>query len=248
MSIWIPATIIQIKHWTDRLFSLYMTAEINTFIPGQFAKIRTRIQGKFIQRAYSYLSAPSNPNLEFYIVKITSGILTTVLNDLQINDTLMISKESYGNFILNRIPKCIDLWMIASGTGISPYLSILESFDARLNNFVNIILIHAVRYSNNLNYLPKMMKLQNIYKGQLRIQTILSQEHVPNSLYGRVPNLIENSLLEKQIGLNFNQNSHIMLCGNPQMISDTKNILNKKYGMIVHSHHVSGHITQERYW
>lgn len=249
MSTWIPGKITQIKRWTDRLFSININAEINTFTPGQFAKIGTQVQNKFIQRAYSYVNPPnSNSDLEFYIVKTKTGILTPILYDVHIGNTLMISKESYGNFVLGKIPTCINLWMIASGTGISPYLSILESFDTRLNNFANIILIHAVRYSQNLNYLPKMIQLKKKFHGKLMIKTILSREHSENSLFGRIPNLIASNLLEEKIGLKFNQHSHVMLCGNPQMIIDTKNILKKKYKMTTHSQKKIGHITQERYW
>lgn len=248
MSIWIPGKIIQIKHWTNRLFSIYVNASINPFIPGQFTKIGAKLNNKFICRAYSYLNDPSNPNLEFYITKIKSGTLTTVLHNLHQNDDIMISKESYGKFILKEIPKCDNLWMIASGTGIAPYLSILDSFDKKLSSFSKIILIHAVRYSKNLNYLTKMIKLTKKYQGQLLIQTILSQEFSSHTLFGRIPNLIENNILEKKIGLYLNQNSHIMLCGNPHMIIDIKNILYKKYKMISHSSKIIGQITQERYW
>lgn len=248
MSTWIPGKIIQIKHWTNQLFSITVNAKIDPFIPGQFTKLKIKIRNKFIQRAYSYLNAPHNPNLEFYIVKTTSKSLTTILYNLNINDVITISKESYGKFILKEIPKCTILWMIASGTGISPYLSILDSFDKKLNNFIKIVLIHAVRYTKNLNYLFKMQQLQKKYNNQLFIQTIVSQEHNSYSLHGRIPTLIENNILEKKIGLNFTQDSHVMLCGNPEMIIDTKKTLNKKYGMIIHSKKKAGHITQERYW
>lgn len=248
MSTWIPGKIIQIKHWTDQLFSLIIDAQFNTFIPGQFSKIGIKINGRFIYRAYSHVNSPNHPNLEFYITKTKSGILTTILHNACVGDILMISKESYGKFTLNNIPECINLWMIASGTGISPYLSILDSLDKRLYNFIRIILIHAVRYSKNLNYLTKIMAFKKKYQKRLIIQTILSQEYSSNTLHGRIPDLIENNLLEKKVHLNLNQNSHIMLCGNPYMIVDTKKILNKKYGMKIHSNKNIGQITQERYW
>lgn len=248
MSEWIPGKITQIKYWTDQLFSIHVTAKINTFIPGQFTKIGIQTHNKFIKRAYSYLNSSNNQNLEFYIVKIPSGLLTPKLHNLNVGDTLMISKKSYGKFILSEIPTCKNLWMIASGTGISPYLSILQSFDKRLNNFSKIILIHAVRYLKNLNYLFILNRLKNFYKNQLIVQTILSREYSPHSLFGHIPDLIENHFLEKKINLNINQHDHIMLCGNPKMITNTKNILYKKYGMTTHSYKKTGHITQERYW
>lgn len=249
MTTWACGTIIQTTYWTNDLFSIKINAKINPFTAGQFVKIGLLSNNKIIQRAYSYLNAPHSPYLEFYITKVLSGKLTQLLYSLQLGDTLMISKESYGKFILNKIPNhCSNLWMLASGTGISPYLSILDSQDNKIKQFTKIILIHATRYSKNLNYLPKMIELQKSYNGKLIIQTILSQEQSSSSLYGRIPKLIENNILENTIGLRLNNNSHIMLCGNPQMIIDTKNILNKKYGMKHHSQKNPGHITQERYW
>ncbi|CAD83275.1 ferredoxin--NADP reductase [Candidatus Blochmanniella floridana] len=249
MSTWILGKVLNIRHWTNQLFSITINAKIDTFIAGQFSKIGIKINNKIIQRAYSHLNAPNNPNLEFYITKVTSGTLTNLLHTLQIGDTIMISKQSYGQFILDKIPNHSNyLWMIATGTGISPYLSILESFDKRLYLFLKIILIHATRYSKNLNYLPKMTELQKAYNGKLLIQTILSREYSFNSMYGYIPTLIENNTLEKKIGLYLNNNSYVMLCGNPQMITDTKKILKKKYNMKNHSHKNTGNIIQERYW
>lgn len=249
MTTWISGKINQITHWTDQLFSITVNAAVDTFIAGQYTKIGLKINNKIIQRAYSYLNSPNNPNLEFYITKIISGKLTTLLHSLTLNDTLMISKESYGKFVLNEIPNHrSNLWMIASGTGISPYLSILDSQDKKLEQFSKIVLVHAVQYSKNLNYLLKMINLKKLYNGKLIIQTILSQEQSNRSLYGRIPILIKNNLLEKSIGLYLNNNSHVMLCGNPQMIIDTNNILYKKYGMTFHSKNNIGQITKERYW
>lgn len=249
MSTWITGKIVEITHWTNRLFTLTINASVNEFLAGQFARIGMKINNKLIQRAYSYINSPNSLNLEFYITTVPSGILTNILYNLNIGNDLIISKESYGRFTLNTIPNCRNLWMIATGTGISPYLSILESFDKKLNPITKIILIHATQYAKNLNYLYKMIKLQKLYQGKLLIQTILSQERSSNSLHGHIPNLIENDQLEKTIGISLNStNSHVMLCGNPNMIHDTKKILNKKYGMKEHSSRYNGHITQERYW
>lgn len=249
MSIWITGNVINVKYWTDQLFTIFLRASIDIFVAGQFTKIGIKIDNVIVQRAYSYLNAPNNPNLEFYIITISKGRLTPFLRRLRPGDKLMITKKSYGQFVLDKIPKCENLWMLATGTGIAPYLSILECYDRRLETFSKIILVHAVQFSKNLNYSFKMMELQKIYRNRLRIQTVLSKEKSIHSLYGRIPNLIENNVLENEIGLRFNTyNSHVMLCGNPGMIRDTKEILKIKYGMREHTTRFLGHITQERYW
>lgn len=249
MSVWVTGKVIKIRHWTNQLFTIFIHADVDVFVAGQFTKIGMNIDNVIVQRAYSYLNAPNNPNLEFYITTILGGRLTPCLRSLRVGDSLMITKKSYGRFVLNEIPNCKNLWMLATGTGISPYLSILENHDYRLDIFENIILVHATRFLRDLSYLYKMINLQKVYRHRLHIQTVLSQEKSVNSLYGRIPILIENNLLEQKIGLNLNaQNSHIMLCGNPAMICDTKTVLKEKYGMYDHCKRISGHITQERYW
>lgn len=249
MSTWVVGKIVEVKHWTDQLFSLIVQAPVNTFVAGQFTRIGIYVNNMIIQRAYSYLNAPNNPNLEFYIATVLKGKFTPLLRTLCSGDTVMLTKEAYGRFVLDEIPNCANLWMLASGTGIGPYLSILEDHDARLDQFSNIVLVHAVRYYKNLNYLFQMKKLKNIYSSKLHIQTITSQEESSNSLFGRIPALIENNSLERKVELQLDiTNSHVMLCGNPQMISDTKEILKKKYGMKDHVRRNPGHITQERYW
>ncbi|URJ29821.1 ferredoxin--NADP(+) reductase [Blochmannia endosymbiont of Camponotus sp.] len=249
MSTWVVGKIIEVKRWTDQLFSLIVQAPVNTFIAGQFTRIGICVNSMIMQRAYSYLNAPNSPNLEFYIATVLEGKFTPLLRDLRSGDTIMLTKEAYGHFILDEIPSCKNLWMLASGTGIGPYLSILEDHNERLNQFSNIVLVHAVRFYKNLNYLSRMKKLKNIYSSKLRVQTITSQEELSGSLFGRIPTLIENNSLEKKVGLNLDvSNSHVMLCGNPQMISDTKEVLKKKYGMKDHMRRNPGHITQERYW
>lgn len=249
MSIWVTGKVISIQHWTDRLFTVCIRASVNTFVAGQFARIGMHINNVVVQRAYSYLNSPSDVDLEFYITTIPGGRLTPYLQSLHSGDSVMITKESYGRFILNEIPQCENLWMLATGTGISPYLSMLEYHDQKLNMFSNIILVYATRFSKNLNYLFKMKNLQKIYCNRLHVQTVLSQEKSISSLYGRIPMLIENNVLEEAIGCGLDaQNSHVMLCGNPEMICDTKRVLKRKYGMQDHRKRFPGHITQERYW
>lgn len=121
--------------------------------------------------------------------------------------------------------------MLATGTAIGPYLSILEE-GKDLERFKYIILVHAARFANDLSYLPKMEQLQQRYGDALRIQTIISRETQINSLTGRVPALISSGALEKAVGLSLNpQTSHVMLCGNPKMVRDTQQCLKEQREM-----------------
>ncbi len=111
------------------------------------------------------------------------------------------------------------------------------------------MLVHAVRYAADLSYLPLMLELQKRYEGKLRIQTVVSRETISGSLTGRVPALIESGALEEAVGLPMNTgSSHVMLCGNPQMVRDTTQLLKETRQMTKHLRRRPGHITAEHYW
>ncbi|MGL9769122.1 MAG: ferredoxin--NADP(+) reductase [Sodalis sp. (in: enterobacteria)] len=248
MAEWVTGKVVQVKHWTESLFSLIIHAPINPFSAGQFTKLGLEINGEKIQRAYSYVNAPRNNNLEFYLVTMPEGNLSLSLHALQPGDNLIVSKEAAGFFILDEIPPCDNLWMLATGTALGPYLSILEQGEG-LARFSKIILVHATRFSQDLSYLPQMLKLQERFNNKLRIQTVVSREQAPGSLTGRVPALIADGSLEAVVDVRLEaKNSHVMLCGNPQMVRDTQQLLRENRGMRKHFKRKPGHITTEYYW
>lgn len=249
MTYWVNAKIIKNLKYTEKLFKLILHAPISPFYAGQFAKLAVKIApNKYIKRVYSYVNAPKNKNLEFLITLIPNGIMSNKLHRLTVGEQILISKESSGFFTIHEIPKCKILWMFATGTAIGPFCSILQD-GFGLNKFKTIILIYAVKYTKELVYLPLIKNIQKKYVNKLVIQTITSQEINNQSLTGRIPKLLETNIIEKKIGYNINQNtSHVMLCGNPDMVKDTQSILMKKYNLQKHLRRKPGHISSENYW
>ncbi|PLR45267.1 ferredoxin--NADP(+) reductase [Chimaeribacter arupi] len=248
MAEWVTGKVTQVEHWTDGLLSIQVNAPVDPFTAGQFAKLALEIEGERVQRAYSYVNAPSDKNLEFYLVTVPEGKLSPRLHALQPGDELMVTKEAAGFFVLDEVPECRTLWMLATGTAIGPYLSILQE-GKDLERFDHIVLVHAARYARDLSYLPLMQQLQQQLNGKLKIQTVVSRETVPGSLTGRVPALIESGELEAAVGLPMEaETSHVMLCGNPQMVRDTQQVLKESREMRKHLRRKPGHITSEHYW
>lgn len=247
MSDWIKGTVVKNIHWKKNLCSLILHAPINNFIAGQYTKLALEINHERVQRAYSYVNAPNEKNLEFYLVYIPKGTLTAKLFTLKSNDIVMIDKNSSGFFTLNSIPKSKTLWMLSTGTAIGPYLSILQE-KKNLEEFYNIVLVHAVRFFSDLSYLPLMLKLKEFYNTKLKIQIVLSREMKPGCLNGRIPELIKNKKLERAVDLEINHDSHIMLCGNPNMVKETQKLLQDIYDMKKNLKNKPGHITTENYW
>ncbi len=248
MANWVTGNVVEANFWTESLFSLVISAPIKPFTAGQYAKLALEIDGERIQRAYSYVNAPSDNQLEFYFVIVPNGKLSPKLAQLQPGDKLQITDEATGFFVLDEIPECQNLWMLSTGTAIGPFLSILQEGKG-LERFKNIVLLHAVRYHRDLSYLPLMKKLEQQYQGKLQIVTVVSREHAEGSLHGRVPALIENHALEEAVDIPLSPDTcHVMLCGNPEMVRDTRDMLKNSHGMVKHLRRKPGHISSEQYW
>ncbi|WP_075183270.1 ferredoxin--NADP(+) reductase [Pantoea sp. 1.19] len=248
MARWINATVKSVENWTDGLFSLTVNAPVAPFSAGQFAKLGLEIDGERVQRAYSYVNAPDDGDLAFYLVEVPEGKLSPRLRALRPGDSVMITEEASGFFVLDEVPDCQTLWMLATGTAIGPYLSILQA-GRDLERFQHIVLVHAVRYARDLSYLPLMQALVARYGGKLRVQTVVSREDDAAALHGRIPALIASGELEAAVGLPLDAtSSHVMLCGNPEMVRETQQQLKESREMRKHLRRKPGHISSEHYW
>lgn len=159
-----------------------------------------------------------------------------------------MTEEAAGYFVLEEVPDAKELWMIATGTAIGPYLSILAQGED-LDRFETIILVHAARYAADLSYVPLFKELQQRYGNKLRIQTVVSREESADSLRGRVPALLDNGTLEEAVGTRISaEQSHVMICGNPEMVRETQKYLKEQRGLRKHLRRKPGHITSEHYW
>lgn len=247
MAQWVNGKVVRVQYWTETLFSLIVHASVAPFTAGQYGKLSLEIDGQRVQRAYSFVNAPSNNDLEFYLVTVAEGQLSPALYNLQPGDELQLASDAAGFFVLSALPECETLWMLATGTALGPYLSILQE-GKDLARFRHIVLVHAVRYARDLSYLPLMRQLEQRYPGQLKVITVVSREQTADSLHGRIPALIHSGALEAAAGVAMDQTSHVMLCGNPQMVRDTQQLLTDHRQMQKHFRRRPGHITIEQYW
>lgn len=247
MSNWVQGKIIENKHWTDLLYSVRIEANIDPFIAGQYARLGLDIDGQIVGRPYSFVNAPHENLYEFYSITVSEGPLSPRLSELETGDSIWIDKRVNGFFTLNEVPNGRDMWMLATGTALGPFLSILKS-DEVWQRFENIILVHAVRYANELTYQETIKKFCKEYNDRFQIIPFVSREDTDFALSGRIPAAIENGILEERAGLSLNpDDSQVMLCGNPDMLTDTRNALKDK-GLKKNLRRSPGHITTESYW
>ena len=244
---WVQGEVVNVKHWTESLYSVRISAPEVKFIAGQYTKISLNIENEDIARPYSFVNSPNEDFLEFYSVSVPNGPLSTKLQQLKKGDYINVSPNNNGFLILNEVPLIDNIWMLATGTAIGPYLSILKTKDS-WNNFKKVILVHAVRYNNELTYQETISDLKDIYGDRFIYITYVSREDSESSLSGRIPESISTGILEKKAGLKIlPDNTHVMICGNPEMVQDTTIEL-KKIGLKKHRRNSPGHITTENYW
>ncbi|KGK01859.1 ferredoxin--NADP reductase [Pseudoalteromonas sp. S201] len=247
MSNWIDATVKSVKWWNESLFSLTVNADVEPFKAGQFTKLSVMDGEKRIARAYSYVNAPDDPNLEFYLINVVDGQLSSHLAQLTPGDTVLIERRASGFFILDEVPASEQLWMLSTGTAIGPFLSILQQSEV-WQKYKHINLVHGARLNSDLSYQELINKLLKAHPGQLNYVPVVSREEPLQGLAGRITTVIENNALSEHVGLCATpNNAQFMLCGNPQMVKDTSELLvaqNYKRNR----RKEPGHITVEQYW
>lgn len=221
------------------------------FAPGQFARIGLYDDaGQAIWRAYSIVSAPDEHFLEFFLVVLPGGQFSSRVAKLQLGDTMLVEKQPQGFLTTDRFQQGRDLWLMATGTGLAPYLSMLRA-GAIWRTFEHVVIVLSVRETRDLAYLDELKaQVARHHAGEpkLRIVTTLTRDQAPGMLQGRINTLLEYGALEHAAGLTLDhQHSRFMLCGNPEMV-ETMRALLKARGFRMHRKLEPGHIIVENYW
>ena len=247
-------TITWLHTWTPNLFSFRTTRPAGfRFSAGQFARLGVEKQcGGVAWRAYSMVSGPYDEVLEFYSIVVPGGEFTGELCRLQVGDTLLIEKQNHGFLTLARFAGGKDLWLLSTGTGLAPFLSILSD-PATWEQFENIVLVHSVRHLAELTYRNTIDKLHGHevfadHAHKLIYIPVVTRENIKGMLNTRLTTLIESGALERAAGVALDHDrSRIMLCGNPEMVTDTRTVL-KHRGFRTARVATPGQIAVENYW
>lgn len=242
---WLEGRVIENRHWTEALFSLRVAGAPLSFEAGQFVRIALDVGGERVARAFSMVNPPDDPVLEFYGIVVPEGPLSPRLARLRAGDMLYVAPNPAGFLVLSELPDAETLWLVSTGTGIAPFISILRT-PTPWRRYRNVVLVHAVRFSQELTYRQSIEELRQT-RG-LKYVSFVSREPAPGSLAGRIPAAVHDGRLEAAAGLKLApDNSQVMLCGNPDMLKDTSAVLTQR-GMRKHRRRAPGHITVESFW
>lgn len=247
MSKWVEGTVVKLQQWTPALYSIQLEADIASFTAGQFTRLALEIDGEMVARPYSFVNGPDNPVHEFYFITVPGGPLTRRLVQLQPGDALYIAPRGAGFFVLDELPDADTLWLLATGTALGPFLSILTTPEV-WQRYRNVVLVHAVRTAAELTYQDRIQALLGQHPQQLQFIPFVSREASAGAIQDRVPAAIADRRLEQHAGLTLDKASaQVMICGNPAMVRDTLQVLEAR-GLKKNRRREPGQITTEQYW
>lgn len=219
-------------------------------LPEPQEKVERRNPDRLIQRAYSIASSPLEEYLEILLVLVEDGELTPRLCHLKCGDQLYVGPKIIGKFTLDDIPEDKNLVMVATGTGLAPFMSMIRTFmNPDFKRHVTIL--HGVRYPWDLAYRGELLSMARSTGKITYIPTVsrAKKNDIPwSGEHGYVQRLWSEGVVKQQLGYDPTpDDTHFMLCGSPNMIEDLIEEL-KVDGFKVHTKKEPGQVHFEKYW
>jgi ferredoxin/flavodoxin---NADP+ reductase len=227
--------VLNVHHWNDTLFSFRTTRDPGLrFHNGHFVMIGLPVDGKPLLRAYSVASANHEEHLEFLSIKVPNGPLTSRLQHLKEGDEILVGRKPVGTLVIDDLKPGKHLYLLATGTGLAPFLSIIRDPDT-YERFEKVVLIHGVRLVSELAYadyiqkeLPQHEFLGEMLRDKLIYYPTVTREPFRNR--GRLTDLLDSGKLNDEIGLPHLDPAidRAMICGNQGMLDDCCKLLDAR--------------------
>lgn len=235
MSTLATETVTEIHHWNDTLFSFKTTRDPGLrFANGQFVMIGLQTETRPLLRAYSIASANYEEHLEFFSIKVPNGPLTSRLQHIKPGDEIIVSRKPTGTLIIDDLRPGRNLFLLSTGTGLAPFLSIIKDPET-YERFDKVIVTHGVRSVSELAYadmiereLPEHEFLGDYIRDKLLYYPTVTRESFRNQ--GRLTTLIETGKLCSDLGLPplDAAQDRAMLCGSPAMLKELSDMLDAR--------------------
>jgi ferredoxin--NADP+ reductase len=221
-----------VHHWTEQLFSMKTTRSPSfRFSSGQFVMMGLDVDGRKLLRAYSIASPPWDDTLEFYSIKIAGGPLTSRLKAVEPGDEVLIGRKPTGTLVLAGLRPGRNLYLISTGTGLAPFLSIVRDPET-YERFERVIVTHTCRYEVDLSYRDLLSKgmtddpcLADLSRGRLLYYPTVTRG--PFAHRGRITDLMKSQKMfsDLQIPAIDPAQDRFMLCGRSSFLKEFKSLL-----------------------
>jgi ferredoxin--NADP+ reductase len=242
---------------SDRLAILRVRpidAPVPDFRPGQFVQLGAPREDetgvpRLEKRAYSIASSAADREaLEFLIALVDGGRLTPALWPLRAGDACWIDARPHGSFTLEHVAEDKDLVLVATGSAIAPYASMLRTYG--VPRWRRCVVVHGVRRAPDLAFRDELAARASV-DASVCYLPVVSREPEASSwsgLRGRVQSVLEGDRCRTLAGAELDPAStHVFLCGNPSMIAEVRALLTAR-GFVAGSPLRGGNLHTERYW
>jgi ferredoxin--NADP+ reductase len=231
------AALVERQDITEDLMIIKMRPETAmTFKPGQYCTLG--LEG--IERAYSIASAPHEKDLEIFVelVPEPDGALTPLIWKMKEGDTMTIRPRCKGIFTLDQ--KYNSHLMVATVTGVAPFVSMLRSYFHHRGEGHRFYVIEGASYLDEFVYDKELEEMEASHPDTVTfIPTVSRPNESKNDGWtgaaGRANEIVEEQI--KKLGLE-PSSTLVYACGHPGMIEDVKDRLGPR----------SFNIKEERFW
>src|SRR5450432_782842 len=151
------------RDWAPGLTTLTIDAAIEPHTPGQFVNLGLELGGELVRRSYSIASVPGAA-LEFFLKEVPGGTLTPALLRLPVGAPVLVERKPQGFFTLGYVPPCRDIWFVATGTGLGPFVAMLRSAEV-WRRFERVAVVHGARRPEHLSYGDELAALATTHAG-----------------------------------------------------------------------------------
>ena len=244
--------VIEINHFTDRLFRFKTTRNPGTrFRDGEFLMIGLEIEGKPLLRAYSVASPNYERFMEWFSIKVPNGPLTSKLQLIKIGDEIITNTKAVGTLVLDNLKPGRNLYLLATGTGIAPFMSLIRGIET-YDNYEKVILLWSTRFAKELGYnkyleqLNHDRNLRDIIQNKFYYYPSVTREKWKNT--GRISTVIYNGSIQTKLGIeNFDkEKDRVMVCGSMPMNIEFKKYFTEKLGCKEGNSSIKGEIVFEK--
>jgi ferredoxin--NADP+ reductase len=242
--------VLEVRHWTDTLFSFKTTRDPSfRFTSGQFTMIGLEVDSRPLLRAYSIASAHYEDHLEFFSIKVPDGPLTSRLQHIRDDDRILVGRKATGTLVIQDLKPGRNLFLLATGTGLAPFMSIIRDPDT-YDRFERVVLIHGCRMIAELAYadvvqgLPDHPLFEDIDDRLLYYPTVTRE---PFRNRGRITELLLSDRFYADLGVPALDagDDRALLCGSEGLIADVRAILQAR-GLCEASHGEPGQFAVEK--
>jgi ferredoxin/flavodoxin---NADP+ reductase len=220
------------------------------FTPGHYARLGLGADEAVVWRPYSIASPAGAEGLAFHFTRVPGGAFNALFEGLAPGDPIRIDRRSFGFLTLAQVASGGVLWLVATGTGVAPFISMLAD-GATWARHDEVVVVHSVRHAAELATAEIEAAIASRgaeAQGRVHIVPVVTRERVNGALGARIGELLRAGTLESAAGRALDgARSRLMVCGNPGMVADVRSLARER-GFEPGRRGLPGGIATEGYW